>query len=71
MTAPASADQWAAMTLPKVRAHLEQARTLEDQVKRSGKSNDGNNGGGNTGAGSDASGPGSGQSGSGSTPPQP
>jgi putative membrane protein len=38
--APASADEWAAMTLPKVRAHLEQARALEDQVKQAGRSND-------------------------------
>ena len=28
------------MTLPKVRAHLEQARALEDQVKQAGRSND-------------------------------
>jgi hypothetical protein len=28
------------MTLPKVQAHLEQARTIEDQVKQAGRSND-------------------------------
>jgi putative membrane protein len=33
MATPASAEQWAAMMLPKVQAHLEQARALEDQVK--------------------------------------
>jgi putative membrane protein len=38
--APASPDEWAAMTLPKVRAHLEQARALEDQVKQAGRDND-------------------------------
>jgi putative membrane protein len=38
--APASPDEWAAMTLPKVRAHLEQARALEEQVKQAGRSND-------------------------------
>jgi putative membrane protein len=42
--APASADEWAAMTLPKVRAHLEQARALEDQVKQADRSNDTNRG---------------------------
>jgi putative membrane protein len=38
--APASADEWAAMTLPKVRSHLEQARALEDQVKQAGRANE-------------------------------
>jgi putative membrane protein len=79
MSAPKSADEWAAMTLPKVRAHLEQARSLEDQVKQSSRSNSGgdnsggagNNGGGsgagNTGSGSGSGSSGSGSSGSGST----
>ena len=80
MAAPKSADEWAAMTLPKVRAHLEQARSLEDQVKQSSRSNSGgdNSGGaGNTGSGSGpgssgsgSSGSGSGSTGSGSTPPR-
>jgi len=66
--APTSPDQWAAMTLPKVRAHLEQARSLEDQVKRAGKSNNGgNNGAGNTGG---ESGAGASGGSTGSTPPQ-
>ena len=76
MSAPKSADEWAAMTLPKVRAHLEQARSLEDQVKQSSRSNSGgdnsggagNNGGG-SGAGNTGSGSGSGSSGSGSSGP--
>ena len=38
--APSSPDEWAALTLPKVRAHLEQARALEDQVKQAERSND-------------------------------
>jgi putative membrane protein len=68
MSAPKSADEWAAMTLPKVRAHLEQARSLEDQVKESGRSNSG--GDNPSGAGSTGSGSGSGTPGSGSTPPR-
>jgi len=73
--APTSPDQWAATTLPKVRAHLEQARSLEDQVKKAAakSNNGGNNGAGNNGAsGAGASGgsTGSGSTGSGSTPPQ-
>ena len=82
---PTSADEWASMTLPKVRAHLEQARSLEDQVKQSGRSNNGgNNDGTSTGgtrSGDHGGGSGAGQSGSGtsgsgsssgggSTPPQ-
>jgi putative membrane protein len=42
--APASPDEWAAMTLPKVRAHLEQARALDDQVKQAGRNNDSDRG---------------------------
>jgi predicted outer membrane protein len=38
--APASPDEWAAMTLPKVREHLEHARALEDQVKQAGRANE-------------------------------
>ena len=58
------------MTLPKVRAHLEQARSLEDQVKESARSN--NTGGDNSGgAENTGSGSGAGSTGSGSTPPTP
>jgi len=69
---PASADEWASMTLPKVRAHLDQARTLEDQVKQSGRSNTGgnNNQGASTGgtrSGDHAGGSGASQSGSGTS----
>jgi putative membrane protein len=70
MSAPKSADEWAAMTLPKVRAHLEQARSLEDQVKQSSRSNNGgDNSGeaGKTGSGSSPGSSGSGSSGSGSS----
>jgi hypothetical protein len=78
MSAPKTADEWAALTLPKVRAHLEQARSLEDQVKQSSRGNtagDPSSGAGNpgSGSGSGSSGSGSGGSGStgsGSTPPQ-
>jgi putative membrane protein len=66
--APTSPDQWAAMTLPKVRAHLEQARSLDEQVKRAGKSNNGGNNGAGSGAG--ASGGSTGSGSTGSTPPQ-
>jgi putative membrane protein len=38
--APASPDEWAAMTLPKVREHLEHARALEDKVKQASRPND-------------------------------
>jgi len=31
---PGSVDEWAAMTLPKVQGHLDQAKTLESQVKQ-------------------------------------
>jgi predicted outer membrane protein len=71
--APASADEWAAMTLPKVRAHLEQARALEDQVKQAGRNNDSDRGPDATSpqapspAGSEANPPS--PSGSGSNPP--
>src|SRR5918995_3328710 len=68
MSAPKTADEWAAMTLPKVRAHLEQARSLEDQVKQSSRSNSGGDNSG--GAGNTGSGSGSGSTGSGSTPPR-
>jgi putative membrane protein len=77
--APTSADDWASMTLPKVRAHLEQARSLEDQVKESGRSNNNNNNNNDSGSGNDSgnpaagSGSGAGSGGStsgGSTPPQ-
>ncbi len=76
MTAPSSADEWAAMTLPKVRAHLEQARSLEDQVKQSAKSNNGNNSGASPAGGPGAGASGTGSTGSGSTsggttPPRP
>lgn len=75
-TAPSSADEWAAMTLPKVRAHLEQARSLEDQVKQSAKSNNGNNSGASPAGGPGAGASGTGSTGSGSTsggttPPRP
>jgi putative membrane protein len=33
--APASIDEWASTTLPKVQGHLQQARSLEDQLKQS------------------------------------
>jgi putative membrane protein len=71
--APASPDEWAAMTLPKVRAHLEQARALEDQVKQAGRNNDSDRGPDATSpqapspAGSEANPPS--PSGSGSNPP--
>jgi putative membrane protein len=70
--APTSADEWASMTLPKVRAHLEQARTLEDQVKGAGRNNN-NNTNDNPPApnrGTDAD-PGSSSGSGGSTPPRP
>jgi hypothetical protein len=35
-------DEWAAMTLPKVQSHLEQARALESQVKQQGQSGNAN-----------------------------
>ncbi len=64
------------MTLPKVRAHLEQARSLEDQVKQSAKSNNGNNSGASPAGGPGAGASGTGSTGSGSTsggttPPRP
>jgi len=40
---PSSPDEWAAMTLPKVRSHLEQAKSLEDQVKRAARASEPSN----------------------------
>jgi predicted outer membrane protein len=64
--APASVDQWASTTLPKVQSHLQQARSLEDQLKQSAQpanqATPGTSGSGSSGGGTSA--PGS------TTPPQ-
>jgi len=43
-------DEWAAMTLPKVQAHLDQAKTLESQVKQHSNGNGNGQGQGTQGS---------------------